>query len=115
MPTDEATLARERQANARYAADYERRLAAEIVAMLPDREEAKRVLASVDAVLPIQIWVPDARAPGFAEELARQCRAEAALSVSPQGRAEAEFWNEVAVEAWASIDASARSIDTRRG
>ena len=53
---------------------------------------------------PIQIWVPDARAPGFAEELARQCRAEAALSVSPQGRAEAEFWNAVASEAWASLD-----------
>jgi hypothetical protein len=27
-------------------ADYERRLAAEILAMLPDREEAKRVLAN---------------------------------------------------------------------
>ena len=53
---------------------------------------------------PIQIWVPDARAPGFAEELARQCRAEAALNVSPQGRAEAEFWNAVASEAWASLD-----------
>ena len=53
---------------------------------------------------PIQIWVPDARAPGFAEELARQCQAEAALSVSPQGRAEAEFWNAVAAKAWASLD-----------
>ena len=53
---------------------------------------------------PVQIWVPDARAPGFAEELARQCRAEAALNVSPQGRAEAEFWNAVASEAWASLD-----------
>lgn len=26
---------------------------------------------------PLQIWVPDTRAPGFAEELARQCRAVA--------------------------------------
>ena len=49
---------------------------------------------------PIQIWIPDARVPGFAEELARQCQAEAALSVSPQGRAEAEFWNKVAIESW---------------
>jgi hypothetical protein len=53
---------------------------------------------------PIQIWVPDARAPGFAEELARQCRAETTLSVRPQGRAEAEFWDAVAAEAWASLD-----------
>jgi hypothetical protein len=37
MPTDEAELAELRQANEHYAADYERRLAAEIVAMLPDR------------------------------------------------------------------------------
>jgi len=27
---------------------------------------------------PIQIWVPDTRAPGFAEECARQCRVAAA-------------------------------------
>jgi hypothetical protein len=62
---------------------------------------------------PIQIWVPDARAPGFAEELTRQCRAEAAWASSLQGRAELSFWDEVAGEAWASMDAGARSIDTR--
>ena len=45
---DEAMLAEVRQANAAYLAGYERRLAAEIVAMLPDREEAWRVLATVD-------------------------------------------------------------------
>jgi Protein of unknown function (DUF3018) len=53
---------------------------------------------------PIQIWVPDARAPGFAEELARQCQAESALVSSPQGRAEMAFWDAVATEAWASLD-----------
>jgi hypothetical protein len=46
MPTGEAALTKARQANERHAVDYERRLAAEIVAMLPDREEAKRVLAN---------------------------------------------------------------------
>jgi hypothetical protein len=35
MPTDEAAPAEVRQANARYHDGYERRLAAEIVAMLP--------------------------------------------------------------------------------
>ena len=29
---------------------------------------------------PIQIWVPDTRAPGFAEECARQCRLVAAAA-----------------------------------
>jgi hypothetical protein len=55
MPTDEAELAELRQANARYAADYERRLAAEIVAMLPGPEEARRVLAFVDAILNLKL------------------------------------------------------------
>ena len=36
MPMDEAMLAEVRQANERYAADYERRLAEEIVTMLPN-------------------------------------------------------------------------------
>jgi Protein of unknown function (DUF3018) len=49
---------------------------------------------------PIQIWAPDIRAPGFAEELARQCRAEAEWQASPKGRAEMAFWDEVASEAW---------------
>ena len=49
---------------------------------------------------PIQIWAPDVRAPGFAEELARQCCAEADWQASPEGRAEMAFWDEVASEAW---------------
>jgi hypothetical protein len=55
MPTDEALIARVRLANAHHAADYERRLAAEIVAMLPPaREEALRVLAYVAAILNLE-------------------------------------------------------------
>ncbi len=53
---------------------------------------------------PVQIWVPDVRAPGFAEELARQCQAEAAWASSPEGRAELMFWDQAAAEAWASLD-----------
>jgi Protein of unknown function (DUF3018) len=52
---------------------------------------------------PVRIWVPDARAPGFAEELARQCRAEAAWAASPEGRAELAFWDELAAESLASL------------
>ena len=56
MPTDEAALAELRQANAHYADDYERRLAAEIVAMLPEaRDEALRVLAYVAAILNLPV------------------------------------------------------------
>jgi hypothetical protein len=56
MPTDEAALAELRHANARFAADYERRLAAEIVAMLPEaRDEALRVLTLVDAILNLPV------------------------------------------------------------
>ena len=53
---------------------------------------------------PVQIWVPDVRAPGFAEELARRCRGEAAWASSPEGRTELAFWDRVAAEAWASLD-----------
>jgi hypothetical protein len=65
MPMGEAMLAEVRQANAAYLAGYERRLAAEIVAMLPDREEARRVLATVVAMLNVKLppraqRIPDA-------------------------------------------------------
>jgi hypothetical protein len=56
MPIDEAALAELRQANRHFAADYERRLAKEIAAMLPeDRDEALRVLRLVEAVLNLPI------------------------------------------------------------
>ena len=59
MPTNEAALAELRQANAHYHDDYERRLAAEIVAMLPDdRAEARRVLAIVGAILNLPVEEP---------------------------------------------------------
>ena len=51
----------------------------------------------------VQFWVPDTRAPGFAEELARQCRAEADWQATPEGREEMVFWNEIAAEAWADL------------
>lgn len=57
MPVDEAAL---RQANELYAADYEQRLAADLAAMLPDdREQAKRVLRYVDAILSLTVEEPE--------------------------------------------------------
>lgn len=43
---------------------------------------------------PMQIWVPDARAPGFAEECARQARL--IRDVETSDRAEDEAWFEAA-------------------
>jgi hypothetical protein len=45
--------------------------------MKPGTERVKRRRDKLRAagLRPIQIWVPDTRAPGFAEECARQCRA----------------------------------------
>jgi hypothetical protein len=52
---------------------------------------------------PIQIWVPDTRAPRFAAECARQCQAINAFEQTPEGFAEAEFWDDVATQAWADL------------
>ncbi|KAA5596259.1 antitoxin MazE family protein [Blastochloris sulfoviridis] len=37
---------------------------------------------------PIQIWVPDTRAPGFAEEVRRQCRL---ANASPHAKDDQDF------------------------
>ena len=65
MPMDEAALAELRQANAAYLAGYERRLAAQIVAMLPEaRDEASLVLAFVDRILDLRLPLPRAAEAG---------------------------------------------------
>jgi hypothetical protein len=49
---------------------------------------------------PVQIWVPDTRAPGFAEECRRQCMRIAASDATDIGRAEAAFWERASADAW---------------
>lgn len=51
----------------------------------------------------VQIWVPDTRAPGFAEEAARQCRVLAGWEATPEGRAEMAFWDQAQAEALADL------------
>ena len=51
----------------------------------------------------VQIWVPDTRAPGFAEELARQCRVLADWEATPEGRTEMAFWDQAQAEALANL------------
>jgi hypothetical protein len=49
---------------------------------------------------PVQIWVPDTGAPGFAAEAAHQSRQEARWANSKRGREELAFWEALAAEAW---------------
>jgi hypothetical protein len=49
---------------------------------------------------PLQIWVPDTTAPGFAAEATRQARLLAEWEASPAGREEMAFWDTLASEAW---------------
>jgi len=49
---------------------------------------------------PLQIWVPDTTAPGFAAEADRQARLLAEWEASPEGREEMAFWDALAAEAW---------------
>ena len=53
---------------------------------------------------PVQIWVPDTSAPGFAAETARQGRLLADWEASPAGREEMAFWDALASEAWNEPD-----------
>jgi hypothetical protein len=56
MPMDEAELVSVRQANALHALNYERQLAAKIVAMIRNTgTDPRRVLAIVDAILNLPI------------------------------------------------------------
>lgn len=45
---------------------------------ISERVEKRRRALRQAGLRPVQIWVPDSGAPGFAEECARQCRLAAA-------------------------------------
>jgi Protein of unknown function (DUF3018) len=49
---------------------------------------------------PVQIWVPDTSAAGFAAECRRQCEAIAASEQTDLGHAETVFWEQVGTDAW---------------
>jgi hypothetical protein len=56
-----------------------------------DRVERRRAKLRAAGLRPIQIWVPDTRAPGFAEECLRQSRLVAAAETEAS-RSEDELW-----------------------
>lgn len=47
---------------------------------------------------PIQVWVPDTRAPGFAEEVRRQCRL---ANASPHAKDDQDFVDSIS---WLNSD-----------
>ncbi len=53
---------------------------------------------------PVQVWVPDTRAPGFAEEVRRQCLLIAAAENTPEVREEAAFWEALATNSGAGLE-----------
>jgi hypothetical protein len=77
--------------------------------IMPPKSTAERVKQRRNrlreaGLRPVQIWVPDTRAPGFAEEAARQCRLLAEWEASPAGQTEMAFWDALAKEAWDTPD-----------
>jgi hypothetical protein len=53
---------------------------------------------------PVQMWVADTRAPGFAEDCRRQCLRIAASGTTASSRADAVFWDCVSADAWDDLD-----------
>jgi Protein of unknown function (DUF3018) len=69
-----------------------------------ERVQQRRDKLRAAGLRPVQIWVPDTRAPGFTEEVRRQCRMLAAVEDTPQGRENAAFWEAVIADAWDGLE-----------
>ena len=65
-----------------------------------ERVRERRDKLRAAGLRPVQIWLPDTTAPGFADEAARQSRLLAEWEASPAGRQEMAFWDALAAEAW---------------
>ena len=68
-----------------------------------ERVQRRRDKMRAAGLRPIQIWVPDTRAPGFDDECRRQCAIINAFEQTPEGQEEAEAWDRVAADAWADL------------
>ena len=66
-----------------------------------ERVERRRAKLRAAGLRPVQIWVPDSRAPGFAEECRRQSRL-VRDSATDASRAEDEAWEIASWEATAN-------------
>jgi hypothetical protein len=60
--------------------------------------EARQKLRAA-GLRPVQVWVPDTKAPGFAAEAVRQALLLAEWEASPAGRKDMAFWDALSAEA----------------
>jgi hypothetical protein len=65
-----------------------------------ERVKRRRDKMRAAGLRPVQIWVPDTRAPGFATECQRQCRLIARVEGTDLAGAETEFWERASADAW---------------
>jgi hypothetical protein len=66
------------------------------------RVQRRRDRLRAQGLRPIQIWVPDTRAPGFAAECARQMQ-NVINAETPESRAEDAAWFALSVDAWDNL------------
>ena len=69
-----------------------------------ERVQQRRDKLRAAGLRPVQVWVPDTRAPGFAEEVRRQCEAIAAAEDTAEGRAETAFWEAITADTWDGLE-----------
>ena len=62
-----------------------------------ERVERRRAALRAQGLRPVQIWVPDTRAPGFDEEARRQSRIVAEAEAQDP---DIPFWEQLADDAW---------------
>ena len=65
-----------------------------------ERVKRRRDKMRAAGLRPVQIWVPDTRAAGFAAECRRQCELIAEAERTDTGLEETEFWEHVSADAW---------------
>ncbi len=65
-----------------------------------ERVERRRAKLRAAGLRPVQLWVPDTSAPGFAEECRRQSLLIAAADATIERRRENDFWERLSADAW---------------
>ncbi len=68
------------------------------------RVERRRSKLRAAGLRPLQLWIPDTAAPGFAEECRRQCLLIARAEATDEARRETEFWEQASADAWDDLD-----------
>lgn len=65
-----------------------------------EQVERRRAKLRAAGLRPVQLWVPDTSAPGFAEECRRQSLLIAAADATIERRRENDFWERLSADAW---------------